>query len=1106
MLFLCAFCAVAENTHSQNARVNIQKNNVTIDEVLDAIESQTDYLFVYNNEVNTHARVSVNARDKEVREVLSTLFDRSDVSYTMEGSNIVLASRTTVPESPVAQQAGKKLSGTVNDATGMPLIGVSVLLKGSATGTITDLDGNFTIEVPGAESVLVFSYIGYAAQEVKVGSQSVLAIRMAEDNQVLGEVVVTALGIKREEKALGYATQTLNPAELTTVKTVDMATGLTGKIAGLNVRNSTEFNESPTLLLRGETPLLVVDGVPYKNLTLNDIAADDIESMSVLKGATASALYGERGGSGAIMITTKRGVAGKGLQVDVNSSSMFAAGFLVMPEVQTSYSSGGGGKYAISDYVWGDKLDIGRTAKQYNPRTYEWEEMPLVSKGKNNLQNFMQTSYVLNNNISVSQQGENGGFRTSLTYVHNKGQYPNTVLNKMTASVGGNIKYGNFDMDAGMTYNRRSYPSDLGQGYGGTGYLYNLVVWQGTEFDIRDYTDYWVKGKEDYQQNWMDTKWYNNPWYIAHEMRNSGDYDLTNGFVNANYQILPWLKATFRSGIDVYSQKKEYIRPIGTVGALKGSYEKYRSAGYSWNNDFLLLANTRIGDFGIDGLVGGTIYYQQNDNMDMWTKNGLSIPGYYSIFASVDPAGVSQGGSKQQTNSLYGKATLSYKSMLFVDVTARNDWSSTLKKSESSYFYPSFAGSWVINETFALPEVISLLKLRGSWTQTKEAPSVYAINSAYAITTNAWDGLNGASYPASISTNGGTYSNIIRDPNILPESSRTYEFGLGSNFFTNRLRFDIAYYNKLYYNRIIPAETSDASGFKYNYINFDEEIVRKGVEISLGGTPVKTADWRWDVNFNWAKDRRYYNKIDANYSADKPWVKKGARYDYISLYDWERAPDGQLIHSGGKLVASKYESLFGYSDPDWFWGLANTVSYKNLTLSFSFDGRVGGMMFNTTNQAMWNSGSHIESDNQWRYDQVVNGLKNYVGKGVTVVSGDVTRDKYGNITGDTRVFAPNQEAVTYESYMISANPYIGTQRSQNFFEQTFIKLRDVSLTYDIPKSVQQKIGLQGASVSFIGQNLWIWTKEFKYSDPDKAKENMNAPSVRYLGANIKFNF
>ena len=316
-----------------------------------------------------------------LREVLS----KNNISYNFADNYISLHVRKEADVQSLAVSPQQKkntvlVSGTIVDTAGEPIIGANIKLKGAqGTGTITDVEGNFKLEVP-TNGVLIVSFIGYQQQEVAVNGKTMLKIKMAEDAEMIDEVVVTALGIKREEKALGYAVQKVGGSKLSTVKPVNIATSLTGKVAGLNVTNSTEFNTAPTLKLRGETPLLVVDGVPYSNISLNDIAADDIESVDVLKGATASALYGARGGSGAIMVTTKKG-SQEGLNISVNSSTMFNAGYLVLPEVQHGYSTGQGGKYTAADFVWGDKLDIGRTAVQYDPYTYEWKEMPLVSKG-----------------------------------------------------------------------------------------------------------------------------------------------------------------------------------------------------------------------------------------------------------------------------------------------------------------------------------------------------------------------------------------------------------------------------------------------------------------------------------------------------------------------------------------------------------------------------------------------------------------------------------------------------------------------------------------------------------------------------------------------------
>lgn len=771
-------------------------------------------------------------------------------------------------QTAINQQSKIKITGTVVDQAGIPIIGANITVKNqTGTGTITDIDGRFTLEVP-ANSTLSISYIGYKNQEIRITSSKPLTIKLQDDAEVLDEVVVTALGIKREEKALGYAVQKVSGDQLTTIKSVDVTSGLNGKIAGLKVENSTEFNEAPNLKLRGENPLIVIDGVPYKNMSLRDIASDDIESIDVLKGATASALYGARGGSGAVMITTKRGKE-EGLQVTVNSSTMFNAGYLKLPEVQTSYSSGKNGIYNDnSSYVWGAKLDVGNEAMQYNPYTQEREMTELTSRGKNNLKNFQELSFITNNNVSVTQKGKYGSIRTSLTHVYNKGQWPNEKLNKITYTVSGDMKYKKFSSEAGITYNKRFYPNMGGSAYHGTGYIYNLLVWSGSEYDIRDYKNYWrIK---DEQSNWWDRGgWYDNPYYIANELTSSDNYDVVNAFVNASYDITSWLKLSLRSGADMYTEKSETKAPVGSVtgkGEKKGYYSVYQKRGFSTNNDIMLTAEHKFGDISVDGFVGGNIYYYQNDYLGSNTAGGLIIPGYYSLKASVDPAETSKTYNSKQTNSIYGKIGLAYKSAVFVEATGRNDWSSTLPEETRSYFYPAVSGSVVLSEFIKMPKVIDFWKIRGSWTTTKHDMGVYAINDVYSISTDVWDNMSAAYSPTT-----------IRNSLLSPSQTRSYELGTAIHLFGNRLRLDYTYYNTLKFNNTRNAGLSSVSGYSNTQVNMDEEQVRKGMELSISGDIIKNRELTWSAMFNWSRDRYYYHKIDPVYSTQKPWVAEGER-------------------------------------------------------------------------------------------------------------------------------------------------------------------------------------------------------------------------------------
>lgn len=666
--------------------------------------------------------------------MLEQLFNGTDISYKVLDKSIILSPKEVLA-SAVTQQTIKNISGTITDANGEPIIGANVVERGSTNGTITDVDGKFSLSVPD-KSTLIISYIGYTSKTIQVGNQTVFTIQLAEDTQNLNEVVVTALGIKQEEKALGYAVQKVTGDKLPLAKTVDVATSLTGKVAGLNIQNSTEFNETPKIKLRGETPLIIVDGIPYGNISLDEIASDDIESIDVLKGATASALYGARGTSGAIMITTKKGADHEGLNININSNTMFFSGYLAFPETQHSYSRGFGGEYN-NDYVWGDKLDIGRTAILWDPYTYEWREQELTSKGKDNFNNFLQFSMVTNNNINISQQGKYGSFRASVTEVYNKGQYPNQDLNKITFSVGGEMSWKNFKMDTSAAYNKRISSNDHGSGYSGS-YIYDMVIWGGTEYDVRDYRNYWVKGKEGIQQNWYDDNWYDNPWFKAYEITDAYDIDVINAALNTSYEITPWLKAMLRAGVDVYSKRNEWKNPLSANQAWdkKGFYGVSRGTDMSVNTDAMLMADKTWGKFNMNLMGGGNIYYTHYDFMKSTTQGGLSIPEFYSLNASVDPIKASSELKQKRVNSLYGKASSGWASTYFVDVTGRNDWSSTLSAKQRSYFYPSVLGSIVLSEIVKLPEWWDFMKVRASWTASKQDADIYANNNVYSVSTN----------------------------------------------------------------------------------------------------------------------------------------------------------------------------------------------------------------------------------------------------------------------------------------------------------------------------------------------------------------------------------
>ncbi|MDD4606254.1 MAG: SusC/RagA family TonB-linked outer membrane protein, partial [Dysgonamonadaceae bacterium] len=848
--------------------VNIQ--NKPLRQTLKEIEKVSDYRFFYNESLPIlNNSSSLNVENANIDDVMQQLLANKNVRYEKNNNIIALVEVENNAAQTLASQQKVTIKGRVVDAEGVPIIGANIVEMGPVSnGTITDNDGNFTLNVL-RNATIKISYIGYKDIVINTADRTSFNIVMEEDTQTLSELVVTALGIKREEKALGYSVQTVEGAGLQTVKGVDIGTSLTGKVAGLLVKNSTEFTADPSIQIRGENPLLVIDGVPYANMTLRDIPSDDIENISVLKGATASALYGYRGASGAIMITTQKGLAKKGLSISVNSGTMVAAGHLAIPEMQSSFgrvvkkNADGNLEYVRSgDGSWGLPLD-GREVIQWNPISKTMEPMPYLPIGKDNFNNFLEQGYILNNNINLVQQGEFGSFRTSATWVNNKGQYPNSIYDKITFSLGGDMKIDKFELSASMAYNKQKSPNVGFNGYRGYDPMYNLLVWSAPDYDVRDYKDYWLIENE--VQNSSYTAGNNNPYFDRKERTHSIDRDIFNGSVSADYNFTSWLKGTVRTGFDIYSDRQDItiskgsFQGAGTAQVLKGGSEVWGESqrgsfniglgrGYSINNDLLLSADKTFNDFRVDGFIGGTIYYTQDDGIEALTKGGLSIPAFYSLKASINPVAVKSVIYKQQVNSLYGRLGASWKSLLYAEFTLRNDWSSTLSEDTRSYLYPSISGSFIASELLPKYDWLSLWKIRGSWTSSKTPANIYDINSVYSITTNAWGDLTSASYPTT-----------IRGTDVLPESASTFEVGTAINVLKNRASVDVSYYEKKMFDFLRKAGISPASGYTSNYVNTDEEIVRKGVEITLSGTPVKTKDWQWDVSFNWSKYARYYS-------------------------------------------------------------------------------------------------------------------------------------------------------------------------------------------------------------------------------------------------------
>jgi TonB-linked SusC/RagA family outer membrane protein len=1012
------------------------------------------------------------------------------------------------------------VAGKVLDEKGLPIPGANILIKGSTRAVATDFDGNYQIKTA-SNGTLVISFIGYKTVEQSIKGRIQINVTMNPSAEALQEVVVTALGIKRETKALGYSVQKVSGESLQKVSGVDVASSLTGKVAGLLVKNSTDFGTAPAITIRGEKPLLVVDGIAYANKTLSDISSEDIETITVLKGATASALYGFRGASGAILVTTKNGTTFKsGITVDFATNTMFTAGFLAIPEKQSVYGRGGANFYMpASDQSWGERMD-GQILNQWDPYLKDYRDYEYLPVGKDNFENFLEQGYITNNNFNIGYKGEIVSLRSSLNWIQNKGQYPNAKQDKYTYTFGGDINLNKFKLSSNISYAKKVVPNLGMNGYTAYDPMYTLLVWSSADFNVLDYKDYWII--KDQVQNFTYKADENNPYYDRYEKTNEVHRDIFNADLTMSYQFTDWLKATLRSGTDFYADKGElrvswdsyastgntYIpgNPYTWNGYLTGAYNIGQNQGYSINTDFLLTGETSFDKFKLEYLAGGTIYRNQTDNLLAWTVGGISVPAFFSLNASVEPAKVSSSTRGQQVNSVYGRLAMSYNKWAYFEVTGRNDWTSTLPTDTRSYFYPSMAMSIVLSEF--LPEStkswLDLLKVRDSWTMSKTPPGIYDAteNDSFILNNATWNNQNGATAPSN-----------LYGADILPESSTTFEIGLQAMMFKNRLMFDVSYYDKHMYDFLESASLTPASGFTGKYINTDEERSRRGWEVTLNGSVVKTHDWQWDLGANWSTYATYYTKLDPLYSdtAGKPWVKVGERVDAYASGDFLRDPSsGKIVFESGLVQYNPFATKFGNADPNYIWGLTSNLRYKDFSLFASVDGVVGGLMASQTEVYMWKNGVHPKTLTPERALDVANlGSENYLGQGVKIVSGTATYDPITNeILTDTRVFAPNDVKTTYSNYiqsLHSGNAWGGAGNSLDTHSKTFIKLREVALTYTVPAKYLNGWA-KSASIGFIGQNLFLWAKEFEYSDPDGGNEDFADPSLRYLGGNIKLTF
>lgn len=1009
------------------------------------------------------------------------------------------------------------VKGTVLDAElQQPLPGATILLKGSTQGQVTDFDGRFSITVPSGKSVLVVSYVGFQTKEIEVGNSTDITIELLVESNSLDEVVVTALGIKKETKALGYAVQEVKGETMVKAREPNVVNSLTGKVAGLEIRNSTDLFQDPGISLRGRSPLIVIDGVPSTDNDYWKLNADDVEDISVLKGATASALYGSIGRGGALMITTKRGKEGK-VTIDYNASVMFQPDFIRIPKVQSTYGNGNNGTYQYvngegtdgregAGWIWGPKLDQPDPSTpsgywetvQYNspidPNTGQRIPTPFLSRGKNNVKNFFETGMIVTNNLAVSGGSEKGNFRVSASHIYQKGIVPNTDLKNASFNVSGGYKITDkLKVDASLTYNRqytRNFPET---GYGPYNYLYNLVLWTGPDIDVLDLKNYWEEGKEGLQQRHYNKSWYNNPYFIAYEALQGYYKDNSYGQIQLKYDATNDISFTVRSGFNSSNVNRDWKRPKSFIGygdVSLGDYHISNQNDFSINTDILASYHKKIGeDFAITATAGASNRYWTRRSVSVNT-DGLAIPNFYNLDSSINPIKGSNWNGEEQVNSLYATLDLEVFDAMFVNISGRNDWVSTLPVANNSFFYPSISLSMIVSDLLNFDSNDPFIKVRSSWANVGDGR----------LPGGTYSHLQGYDSGGTWNNNGFlTYPGTIPNLNLQPASSDTFEYGIDMRFFNNRIGLDATYYSIKDINNIVTPPISVTSGFDSRLIN-GNEYKRRGIELVLSATPVKSNNFAWDIATNWSHS---YRTLEKTYDgSDKLGnIRIGDRTDRLHTWQYLKTLGGQLIYgTNGIPLWEPVVRYRGNDNPDWVYGFQNKFTYKDFSLSASLDGRIGGLIYSSTNQKMWWGGTHPGTVNAHR-DAANNGEATYIGPGVIVVEGDVEYDVEGNIVNDTRVYAPNTTKVNYISWMKDTSNAL----LDHYYDETFLKLREIILTYNVPTDFANRVGFQKASLSLVGRNLAVWS-DLPNVDPDPGSDNLQTPSTRNVGVNINLSF
>ena len=1079
--------------HLKGEKVSLNLKEVTLQECLTAIEEQSEFVFVYNEaQIDAQQLVSVSANNQSVEEVLERIL--TDASFNVYNNQVVIKPAMVEAEKAIQQEEKIKISGTVVDQFGVGIPGVNVAVKGTTTGTITNLDGEFKLAVP-ANSVVVYSFIGFASQEITVADGASYDVTLMEDVMNVDEVVVTALGIKREKKALGYSSAEVGEEAFENMKDANPMSALSGRMAGVQINTSSQgAGGSSSVLIRGAAvlsgsnePLYVVDGVPISNTQftnaddsgnggidsgngLSGISADDIENISVLKGPAATALYGSRAINGVVLVTTKSGNGENGTTVEYNSNMTFDKA-RIYSDWQNTYGQGTNGiaPQSIEEgreqtSMWGARYADTKSFINYRGEQKDY-------KYYDNESDFFDTGMTWTNSLAVNHNNEKSNIRLSYSNTHNNGLVPETSYDRNTFNVAGGTKAFNdlLEVNAKIAFTQEeSNNSMMGSTpFNPTSQL--LGVPNNVSIsDLKDYKDPVTGMPVGFGINSNS-----NVYWTLNEIDHSYRKKRIMSLVNAKYHITKHLNAQLRAGSDMTFFSNESIYPIGTPYYLEGRASMMKADETESNYDFILNYDNNFTDkIGITVNAGASRMDREYEGLSVYSDTffdpGLQRPGFGLNNSQ------SVGYSRKRINSVYSTAQFRYGSMWYLDLSARNDWSSTLPSDNNSYFYPSVSTSFIVSEVVQLPVWMTFAKVRGSWAQVGSDTDPYQLAQQYKLDDNPHPNHNGSNIVI-----GGIDGSVIPNAVLKPSIMTSYEIGADLKFLNNNLGLDITYYNSVADDQIMPIRVSNASGYNEAIVN-SGSIENKGWEVSLYATPYRTSSFSWNTTLNFAYNK---NKVEslANGVSQLNLISGGGvsviaavgeEYGTIMGTTFKRDDNGKIeLDDNGLPQPTNEYSALGSGYHTTMLGWSNTFNYKQFTLNVLVDSKFGGEVFSNTEASAYSTGKHKDTNGRAAYEAGKEWFPAELeGLGTTARPEDL----YGALASIDELFV---------------------------YDASYVSLKEVSVAYRLPANLfKDSKYFKSASVGVFGKNLGYLYRETENIDPQSAYSISNGGQGIEMGA------